>query len=247
MSEPLINKTVPRSNVVDTVADSLRTEILSGAYAPGDYLPPARELAEQYGVNRTSLKHALVRLTQAGLLETRHGIGTRVRDFEREGGIDLLPMLAVANAAGWARAIFEVRTEIGTLIAVRAAAHATPAQRDRLTDLAGRLRSAGDADTAQVTEAEWHRELARASGNRVYPLLMNVVLDTYLRQRRALRGPFLDPAAAADRLTPLCRAVCDGADAATVRAEAARYLDETGALMLAGGTAAEAETEGDRT
>ncbi len=218
--------------MVDAVADSLRAEILSGGYPPGQYLPPARELAEQYGVTRTSLKHALMRLAQSGLLETKHGVGTRVRDYEREGGIDLLPMLAAADAAGWTRAIFEVRAEIGALIAVRAAEHATERQRERLEALASRVRDAPDADTAQIAECEWHRELARASGNRVYPLLMNVVLDTYLRQRQVLRGPFVDPVAAADRLEPLVRAVCTGAAREAVRASAASYLELTGRLMI---------------
>lgn len=231
MSEPLTDA-VSRSTVVDQVTDKLRAEILSGQYAPGQYLPPARELAERYGITRTSLKHAVMRLTQSGLLETRHGVGTRVRDYERQGGLDLLPMLASADAGGWMEAIFEVRTEIGALIAIRAAAHASAEQRERLALLAGRLRDAPDADTAQLIECEWHRVLAAATGNRVYPLLANVVLDAYLRQRRALRGPFTDPHAAADRLGPLVEAVRGGAAPDVVHATATSYLKETGRLMM---------------
>ncbi|WP_222426819.1 FadR/GntR family transcriptional regulator [Amycolatopsis rhizosphaerae] len=238
MSEPLSQSRsqtgggVVRTNVVDAVADSLRREILSGRYAPGQYLPPARELAERYDVTRTSLKHALMRLVESGLLEIRHGVGTLVLDYERQGGLDLLPMLVAANAPAWARSIFEVRAEVGALIAVRAARNATDAQRRRLAALAARLREATDADAAQLAECDWHRELARATGNRVYPLLMNVVLDTYLRQRHALRGPFLDPAAAADRLEPLAKAVEEGAAAEVVHARAAKYLEETGRMMI---------------
>lgn len=212
--------------------EKLRAEILSGRYTPGQYLPPARELAERYGITRTSLKHAVIRLTQSGLLETRHGVGTRVRDYERQGGIDLLPLLVSVDAEGWMQAIFEVRAEIGALIAVRAAAHASKEQRERLASLAGRLRDAPDADAAQLIECEWHRVLAAASGNRVYPLLANVVLDTYLRQRRALRGPFTDSHAAADRLGPVVEAVCGGAEADVVHAVAMSYLKETGLLMM---------------
>jgi len=218
--------------VVDTVAESLRTEILTGAYQPGEYLPPARELADRFGVTRTSLKHALVQLTQSGLLETRHGVGTRVRDFERQGGLDLLPMLVAADAAGWTAAIFEVRCEIGALIAVRAAEHATAEQREQLATITERLRAAPDADAAQVIEADWHRVLAKATGNRVYPLLMNLVLDAYLRQRHTMRRPFVDPAAAADRLQPLNHDVCTGAAPEVVHAGATRYLAETGRLMI---------------
>lgn len=234
MGEPLsINaKPVARDSVVDEVADSLRADVLSGVYAPGEYLPPARELAEAYGVTRTSLKHALVRLAQSGLVETKHGVGTRVRDYERLGGIDLLPMLASANAPGWAQAIFEVRTDVGALIAVRAAEHAGPEQRAELRVIAGNIRHAETPDAAQLAECEWHRVLARATGNRVYPLLINVVLESYLQQRHALRGPFLDPGAAADRIDPLVRAVCGPEEPAVVHERAMDYLRSTGELMM---------------
>lgn len=221
-----------RTSVVDAVAESVRADILSGVYRPGQYLPPARDLAEQYGVTRTSLKHAIVRLAEAGLVETKHGVGTRVRDYERHGGIDLLPVLVAASAADWAPAIFEVRAEIGALIAVRAAEHASAEQRDRLAALAGRLTDAEDADAAQLVECEWHRVLAGASGNRVYPLLMNGVLDTYLRLRHALRGAFGDPAAIGGLLAPLSAAVCEGALAQVVRERATDYLTRTGQLMI---------------
>jgi DNA-binding FadR family transcriptional regulator len=58
-------------------------------------------LAAAYGVTRTSLKHALVRLVQAGLLETRHGVGTRARDYARHAGPDLLPMLVAHAGPDW--------------------------------------------------------------------------------------------------------------------------------------------------
>lgn len=235
MGEPLTEygvRGVTRESVVDEVAASVRADVLSGVYAPGEYLPPARELAEAYGVTRTSLKHALVRLAESGLVETKHGVGTRVRDYERHGGIDLLPMLVNANIAGWAQSVFEVRTEIGAVVAVRAAAHATTQQRQELAAKARELGTARTPDEAQLAECEWHRRLAAATGNRVYPLLMNVVLDGYLQQRAALRGPFLDPAAAAERLRPLADAVSAGQAADIVHGLATDYLTETGQLMI---------------
>src|SRR5690606_40116090 len=86
MTSPIPRDPIPRDTVVDSLVDRLRDDVLSGRYPPGSYLPPERELAAGYEVTRTSLKHAIVRLAQAGLLETRHGVGTRVRDYERLGG-----------------------------------------------------------------------------------------------------------------------------------------------------------------
>src|SRR3954466_9020395 len=159
---------IPRDTIVDTLAGRLREDILSGRYPPGAYLPPERDLASGYAVTRTSLKHAIVRLVQAGLLETRHGVGTRVRDYERRGGPELLPMLVSAAGPAWMAEIFEVRRQVGALIAAAAARGAEESHRERLRALQEELASAPDASSAQLVECEIHRVIATASGNRVY-------------------------------------------------------------------------------
>ncbi|MFD9124891.1 FadR/GntR family transcriptional regulator [Kitasatospora sp. NPDC059571] len=221
---------IPRRSVVDELEHRLRGDIMDGTHGPGALLPPERELAAGYGVTRTTLKHALSRLEQAGLLSTRHGIGTRVRDFLKEGSADLLPMLC-AHDNGWLTDIFEVRRHIGTLIARRAATHRTDRQARRLEEALRAVAAAADADAAQLADIEVHRELARSTGNRVYLLLTNTLFNAYLPVRRALRAPFEDPAATADLLGPVVRAVVDGLPDQADRA-AERYLHATEKMML---------------
>ncbi|XRQ02321.1 FadR/GntR family transcriptional regulator [Actinomadura welshii] len=224
---------IPRDTVVDSLVDRLRDDVLSGRYPPGSYLPAERELAAGYEVTRTSLKHAIVRLAQAGLLETRHGVGTRVRDYERLGGPELLPMLVSTAGPAWMREIFEVRREVGAQVAAKAAANADAAHRDRLRELAERLRDAAGGDAAQLTECEIHRVIAGATGNRVYGFLVNALLNAYLQVREGFTHAFADPAAAADRIAPLVDALCAG-DPARARAAADAYFAETEAIMVAG-------------
>ncbi|MFG2959367.1 FadR/GntR family transcriptional regulator [Streptomyces sp. NPDC048291] len=224
-------ESIPRRTVVDLLEARLREDILSGTHGPGTLLPPERELAAGYGVTRTTLKHALTRLEQAGLLSTRHGIGTRVLDYLRIGGADLLPMLAAQDPA-WLREVFEVRRHIGTLIAGRAADRRTDCQARRLEHLLRQVAEGPDADAVQLADVEVHRELARATGNRVYLLLTNTLFNAYLPVRAALRTPFEDAARAADRLAPVVRAVA-GRDAAEARRAAEAYLADTEKIMLA--------------
>lgn len=224
---------IPRDTVVDSLVGRLRDDVLSGRYPPGSYLPPERELAAGYAVTRTSLKHAIVRLAQAGLLETRHGVGTRVRDYERLGGPELLPMLVSTVGPAWMAEIFQVRREVGALVAAKAAANATDEQRARLRELAGEVRDARDGDTAQLAECEIHRVIAAATGNRVYGFMVNALLNAYLTVREGFTHAFADPAAAADRLAPLIGALCGG-DAEQARAAAAAYFAETEAIMMEG-------------
>ncbi|MCF6526077.1 FadR/GntR family transcriptional regulator [Streptomyces sp. JJ36] len=223
---------LPRDTVVDVLEGRLRQDILSGRHPVGSYLPPERRLADGYGVTRTTLKHAFGRLVQAGLLETKHGVGTRVRDFTRLGGTDLLPML-VEHSPDWIGEVFEVRRSIGALIAERAAARATAEDRAALHALLDAVRRADGGDAVQLADVEVHRALARATGNRVYALLTNTLFRAYLPVRAALVGPFTDPVAAHARLAPVVDAVSAG-DEARARQAAEAYLTATERIMLEG-------------
>ncbi|MFF4804942.1 FadR/GntR family transcriptional regulator [Streptomyces sp. NPDC001351] len=223
---------LPRETIVDVLEARLREDILGGRHPAGSYLPPERQLADGYGVTRTTLKHAFGRLVQAGLLETRHGVGTKVRDYARLGGADLLPML-VRHDGKWVREIFEVRRSVGALIAERAAARVTRAHHAELGRLLEAVRDADGPDAVQLADVEVHRALARATGNRVYVLLTNTLFNAYLPVRAALRGPFTDPEAAHRRLAPVVEAVRSG-DSRRAHAAADTYLRDTEQIMLEG-------------
>ncbi|MFJ9324597.1 FadR/GntR family transcriptional regulator [Streptomyces globisporus] len=223
---------LPRETIVDVLESRLSGDIVAGLHPAGSYLPPERQLAEGYGVTRTTLKHAFGRLIQAGLLETRHGIGTRVRDFVRLGGTDLLPLL-VRHSPDWLDEIFEVRHSVGMLIAERAALRASAKELRELAELLEAVRAAEDADEAQLADVEVHRSLARATGNRVYVLLTNTLFNAYLPMRASFVAPFADPASAHRRLSPVVEAVL-ARDAESARYAADMYLTETGRMMLEG-------------
>lgn len=60
------------------IAENLIGRIESGELAAGDRLPPERELSETLGVNRMTLRRALLVLEAQGLLVRKHGVGTFV-------------------------------------------------------------------------------------------------------------------------------------------------------------------------
>ncbi|MEJ8667715.1 FCD domain-containing protein [Streptomyces sp. MS1.AVA.1] len=222
---------LPRETVVDVLEKRLREDILAGRHPAGSHLPPERELADEFGVNRTTLKHAFGRLAQSGLLETRHGVGP-ASGFLRLGGADLLPML-VRHSPDWIGEIFEVRRSIGALIAERAADRATEAQVAELRALLAAVGDADGADDVQLADAEVHRALARATGNRVYVLLTNTLFNAYLPVRAALVAPFTEAGAAHDRLAPVVEAVA-ARDSEAARVAAGAYLSATERIMLEG-------------
>jgi DNA-binding GntR family transcriptional regulator len=55
------------------IADDLRRDIAAGRYPVGETLPPARELAERYGVAGMTVTNAIAVLREEGLITTRQG------------------------------------------------------------------------------------------------------------------------------------------------------------------------------
>jgi DNA-binding FadR family transcriptional regulator len=135
------------------------------------------------------------------------------------------------QAPTWLREVFEVRRQIGTLIAGRAADRRTERQARRLEHLLRQVADGPDADAVQLADVEVHRELARATGNRVYLLLTNTLFNAYLPVRASLRAPFENAARATDRLAPVVRAVVDR-DGEEARRAAEAYLAGTEKIML---------------
>lgn len=63
------------------IATELAEAIGRGVYAPGQRLPSEHALAEQYGVNRHTIRRSLASLCTQGLVRITQGSGTYVEDF----------------------------------------------------------------------------------------------------------------------------------------------------------------------
>jgi len=61
------------------LADALLRDIETGRYKVGALLPPELQLSRQYGVSRHTVREAIRRLSEMGLISRQQGIGTRVR------------------------------------------------------------------------------------------------------------------------------------------------------------------------
>lgn len=75
-------KKVEKVTAGEQVYENLRENIVAGRWKAEEKLPPETELASLYGVNRLTVRMALQRLNALGLVETRVGDGTYVKEFE---------------------------------------------------------------------------------------------------------------------------------------------------------------------
>lgn len=206
---------VVRRPVSEVVFEDLRAAILSGEYAAADPLPPERELSEAFAVNRHAVREALKRLQQSGLVAVHHGGATRVLDWRRTAGLDLLAHLPFAGEAAAVpdqlRSVLEARRSIGVDVAGLAAERAAAAD---VADLRARAATPADPPDDPDALAERYEDLWRAlvaaSGNVAYLLAYNSLLAAGHAARSASREVFAAEAADLPAHVELVEAVAGG-------------------------------------
>ncbi|KWX03204.1 Transcriptional regulator [Carbonactinospora thermoautotrophica] len=90
--------TPPRSRY-QQVAEHLRRAITAGEYRPGQALPSESQLAQQFGLNRTTINKAIRQLVAEGLVVVEHGRGSYVR--EQRPVIHISADYVTRGADGW--------------------------------------------------------------------------------------------------------------------------------------------------
>jgi DNA-binding FadR family transcriptional regulator len=160
---------------------ALRAGILDGTHAPGTALPSERQLSEELGASRHAVREALKRLQQAGLVSISQGGATKVRDWRRHGGLDLMLALGAEGelppeGLGLVRSMFEMRASVGADAARLAARRADAPTRAELRARAVALAAADDpqARTA-IYDVLWDR-IIDGSGNLAYRLALNTLV-----------------------------------------------------------------------
>jgi GntR family transcriptional repressor for pyruvate dehydrogenase complex len=156
----------PRS-VRDHAAAHLTRLILSGRLAPGEYLPPEEEVTRQLGVSRTAYREAISRLEALGLLEVRHGIGTRVADRSREAVATSLALLLQRRQSGMAD-LLEVRRLLEMETAALAAQRASDEDLAALEAAVATMRDPKVSMEEYISgDLQFHLALAAATHNAV--------------------------------------------------------------------------------
>ncbi len=167
---------VARRSVSDDVFAELRDAILVRRFAPGDLLPPERDLAASFAVNRHAVREALKRLQQAGFVHVVHGGGTRVLDVRQDAGLDLLVHIATASEdvdPAIIRDGLEMRRAVGVDAARLAAVRADAPARRRIADAAAAYGADTRTDASSDADRSFWLEVVDASGNLAFRLALN--------------------------------------------------------------------------
>jgi GntR family transcriptional regulator, transcriptional repressor for pyruvate dehydrogenase complex len=173
-----------KTSLSDAVTDWIISQIRKGQYRAGDRLPTERELAEQLGVGRTSVREGLRFLEKLGILEIRQGTGTVVRSLSLGKVFEhLVPVQTIIDLPDRdVRDIMHVRRILEAESVQLAARHATERQLARLEELLdGMAASLENPRDYLEMDLEFHVVVAKASSNPVLAQLINLIRDIYTR------------------------------------------------------------------
>lgn len=154
-------------SLAQEVMEDLTTKIRGGVYGPGEKLPTEPELMAQQGVSRTVVREAMSRLQAAGLVETRHGLGTFVLPPQvvAASPIDFATVATIRDVL----AMLEVRISLETEAAALAAQRRTDAQLASMRRAVDAFDESVDGGRNAVDEDfEFHLQIALATQNRYF-------------------------------------------------------------------------------
>jgi len=160
-------KRIKQGKISDVIASQLEEHIVQGVLVPGERLPAERDLAKQLNVSRPSLREALQKLEEKGLLETQQGGGTYVCDFLGPSLTDPLAVL-FQSYPDTAQDFVEFRTTIDGISAYYAALRATDADRELLSACFEAMEEAHkteDPTEEADIDADFHLAIAEAAHN----------------------------------------------------------------------------------
>ena len=91
-------KRLKKESLRSQVYVQLKSKLMEGVWKIGEKLPSENELCASFGVSRVTVRAAIQQLGILGLVETKHGGGTFVKDFSTINAVDTLhPLMQISK------------------------------------------------------------------------------------------------------------------------------------------------------
>jgi DNA-binding FadR family transcriptional regulator len=206
---------VKNRSLADQVFAQLATEIIGGEYQPGAALPSERELAEVFDVNRHVVREALKRLAQANLVKIAQGGHTRVLDYKRHAGLEMLALFAeYAHGqpqviAHWF-SVLEMRAAMAADVVRLCALRASPELRHELVEISDQMAASVDAQEVYALEVRFWERILDGTGNLAYRLAFNSLIKSAYRMGEQARDMSVMEVRAAGNRQSLAQAILAG-------------------------------------
>ena len=172
-------------NLKEACVARLEQMILSGELKIGERLPSERDFAAQLNVSRPVLHQALVDLEAKGLVQIIPRRGVFISDYRRDGSLAMLSsLLSYHNgelAPDFGQSLLDMRMLLEVETARLAAQNRTEEQLGEFREILENEDKAATHDPQTLTDLDFafHLAVAIASGDLVYPLIINSFKGVY--------------------------------------------------------------------
>lgn len=158
---------IKRQSIYEQVVEHLQQYILDNSLRPGDRLPTEAELAGQFKVGRQSVREAVRVLESVGMIETRPGIGSRIKAIDTKHLTDHLRFLFELDAVTVKETAAARRViECGAI--PMAIEHADEQDIERMETAIARMKVLTErGETFAEADMAFHQALVAATKNRV--------------------------------------------------------------------------------
>lgn len=166
------------STLSQLVLDSIQKSILNGEFCPGKPLPSERELAEHYGVGKSSIREAIKMLQVLGVVESTQGKGTFLR--ESIGPQIMRPFLFdMMLQRSTAEELYEFRLMFAQAYIPLAASKATQEEKEAAKIALKEYKRLQEIDdeAADVADQHFHRIMLEATRNHFIINMGMMIMD----------------------------------------------------------------------
>ena len=182
-------RVVEHNKVALDIIAQIRGAILNGTLNPGDKLPSERHLVTKFGVSKHTLREAIRALETMGLLEVRKGVngGAVVLEVDMQTTKDSIANFLYFKDVS-VHDLSEVRKLLEPYLARIAAERLSSEEVDNLVATHKTCEEAiKHAEPMYEQEIEFHRILARVSGNPVFMLIQDFVNSLLTESKQRLK------------------------------------------------------------
>jgi GntR family transcriptional regulator, transcriptional repressor for pyruvate dehydrogenase complex len=190
----MVPNTLKPKKLADQVFERIRDLIFKGDLRPGEQLKSERELSEILSVSRPTIRQAIRKLIELGLIENRQGQGTYICNPKEARGHNMLREMIDWGEVSL-RDLLEVRMALECQAATSAALRATATDVAALEQHVGDMRtSIQNGELGILEDVRFHMTLAYATKNQVQIVLMKNLYDLlHFGIEESLKQLYLDP------------------------------------------------------
>ncbi len=182
-------KEVKKKKRFEEIIDQIKDLLLRKELKVGQKLPNEIELSESMGVSRSSLREALKVLSALGIIESKSGEGTVIKQAQPENLSEIMALIAVSGGMDTLE-LFEARIALETATIRIVANRRTDADLQRIEGILIEMDQQYDVTNEEIKSTFdflFHKSIVEASGNKMLIIIIGVISNLLREQIKTTR------------------------------------------------------------